>query len=230
MDAAQPAGKLINLCYCRKKRKAAAIERCSGFFYAKPKEFPDRYLTIFSAFFHQFAFSCNLGSDTSLSSLPFNSINLDTMKYLPYTLLLFSVFSAGNVAAETLSLSCPAEIMTDQQVKATPAGWEASVDSSALSPQQGHRLYSVSFYSGAPKDEAMLAPDQTKMQGKKFTSSWELRSAEKKHWFACSYHQTTLILSKQLPDQPMRCEARYSGTSLVPEKLTCRTREDHTRR
>jgi len=132
-------------------------------------------------------------------------------------------FSNANASAETFPLSCPTEIMTQQQINTPPAGWEASVDVSLLSPQQGHSLHSVGFYSGPPAERALLAPDETKGRGKKFISSWTLQPAKEKYWLACNYQQTKLILSKQLPDRPLRCEAHYEGESLVPTNLTCRT-------
>lgn len=152
------------------------------------------------------------------------------MKYVFFTLCLTGILSAGNLMAETLSLSCPAAITTAQQVKDLPAGWDSSIDVTSTSGEQGNRLESIGFYSGPPKEGALLAPDQTQKRGKNFTNVWDLLPAGEKYWFSCAYYQTALILSKQLPDQPMRCEAQYTDDSLVPVKLSCRTDETRLRR
>ncbi len=148
---------------------------------------------------------------------------------VPLCLAGLCFLSGANVTAGTLSLSCPAEIATQQQIMATPAGWKSSVDSSALSAQQGHPAHSIGFYNGTPEEGALLAPDQSKVRGKKMTSTWVLPGKEK-YWFSCNYHQTKLVLSKQLPDPPLRCEAQYDNPAHMPTKVSCSTPETGTKR
>lgn len=143
------------------------------------------------------------------------------MKNLLLPMFLLGAGATDQLMAETLPLSCPDQIKTEQKAKTPPAGWETSNTWSDLLPDNGHALNGVGFYSGPPNEGALLAPDQTKTRGKKFTSTWYLPPVKEKYWFACTYDQTTVVLTKQLPDRPLRCEFSYSGDSLVPVKLIC---------
>ena len=142
-------------------------------------------------------------------------------KHLLLPLFLLGVGSADQLMAEPLPLSCPDQIKTEQKAKTPPAGWETSNTWNNLLPDNGHALNGIAFYSGPPKEGALLAPDQTKTRGKKFTSIWQFQPGKEKYWFACTYDQTTVVLTKQLPDRPLRCEVSYSGTSPVPVKQVC---------
>ena len=137
---------------------------------------------------------------------------------------------AGTSPAETINLNCPQEIKTEQHPKTIPPGWSTSNDAGNLTLEKSHLLTGTGFYDGPPEERALLAPTQTRKHGKNFSNLWKLDSGAGKYWFACNYNQTTVLLTKQLPEKPLHCTAEYAGDSPIPVKSFCTTTEYPTRR
>ena len=144
------------------------------------------------------------------------------MKQLLWVPLSLSATLISSISlTASITLNCPPHITTEQHVKTLPAGWSAGTDIAYLTPKKEHLLAGVGFYSGPPQEGAVLAPDQTTKRRKNVSNLWKLDSATEKYWFACRYAQTTVLLTQQLPAQPMHCTAEYTGDSLVPVNLSC---------
>jgi hypothetical protein len=114
--------------------------------------------------------------------------------------------------------ACPATIRVERQKLAAPvAGW--SVVSKEPQP---HRLQFVTFYDGAPAEEASLAPDRsTRLQ-----QTWEFLGLERPYWLTCHYAGTSVILGRALPKQIKTCTVTFAANVTIDgspaiQRLTC---------
>jgi hypothetical protein len=134
-----------------------------------------------------------------------------------FYLLSFVIFLILPITgfAKDITLDCPQQIHTTQQMIDTPAGF------TSMSSPSTHYWTSVTFYSGEPKEQASLAPDKT--------------SKGKMHWvfsendtiyLSCGYNQTQLELYKKLPNHIHSCTVFFDTTVMtvgggVPKKIAC---------
>jgi hypothetical protein len=115
----------------------------------------------------------------------------------------------------SFDLVCPKSIDVSESITKTELGWEAFHDERKM----GTHLENVSLYTGHPKDMAALAPNKSSTKNKKLSYLWifpSQKSYPNSYWVTCDYSNTLITLTKKLPDNLKRCEAR--GTSLPSGK------------
>jgi hypothetical protein len=100
--------------------------------------------------------------------------------------------------------------------------WEAVVDQG----RGGYNLDNVGFYSGHPKNKAAVVPDKTTRSKALAKTTW--RFPQKKSadfWVSCSYANTSILLTRQLPDGLSHCEVTSellpSGSVLRIKSIAC---------
>lgn len=136
--------------------------------------------------------------------------------------------AASAVAEESVvAYRCPPRITTAQTLAAPVPEWRPSVDYSFAAAGKTahtseHPLDSVMFFEGQPEDGASLVPDnENEATGNVWDARWDFTRSET-IWFACTYRQTTVLLSRQLPAGIRSCFARFDNAAgLTVRKVWC---------
>jgi hypothetical protein len=126
-------------------------------------------------------------------------------------------------AARADDFSCPAEIQTEQSAPKPPQGWTAFVDK----VNARHWLMDVGFYDGPPVEMVGLKQES---EDDTLPATWtfEPRKEGRHIWQVCTYGDTSVMLSRPLPDGIKTCRATYEyQKGYVPVKrhvraVTCR--------
>jgi hypothetical protein len=137
--------------------------------------------------------------------------------------LFFLALLVAGILPSSLSaadLKCPTSVAVRQELQATPAGWEAVGGSSDV------QLDRVAFYLKHPNIGGSLVPDATERSKGEERESWKFVSAPgDKFWMGCIYHDTTVILARELDTGVSKCEVRYellrSGSRLRVKQISC---------
>jgi hypothetical protein len=138
--------------------------------------------------------------------------------------LMVALFSAlTNSACLAIDFQCPATVEVSQQLAEPPAPWQALNDQA----RGGHHLDNVGFYSGDPKNKGAVVPDKTSREKGLAKTTWffpQKKSAD--FWISCSYTDTNVILTQQLPNGLSYCEVTSevlpSGSRLRIKSIVCR--------
>jgi hypothetical protein len=130
--------------------------------------------------------------------------------------LLISLLLA-TTSTTKLTLTCPEQIETQQEIVSKIDGWHVSKDSpnrydkevlknqSTTTKNMGGQL--LGFSSGVPDNMEILAPDGSKKLSDKrrgLLSTWTFTDTEG-IYFICAYQETTIRLSKPLPKGYTKC-------------------------
>lgn len=110
-------------------------------------------------------------------------------------------------------LNCPSTIRTNQSLQQKIDGWDGFLD-------DGNKVYSfnrVTFYSGHPKFNASLAPDNEGTKGDKLIWSF----GKDKIWLACGYSNTDIKLIRELPDIIKTCTVTYRSNFSEITVISC---------
>ncbi len=117
---------------------------------------------------------------------------------------------------------CPGAIEVDQKAVPPSPEWGVSYSS------QPHQLEMVTFFSGAPEENASLVYDKkTKTRGG-WVGTWNFPKDDRGYWMRCSYAGTRAELSRRLPDSISVCRVTYDDGSRfasglpVIRKVECR--------
>lgn len=113
-------------------------------------------------------------------------------------------------AADSL---CPETVSTKQAGTAPAPEWSVSY-STAL-----NQLEMVTFYSGPPKDEALLVYDDFVSGKDSSSATWKFPKDPRGYWVKCSYRGTTLELSKPLASSVSSCRVAYNRDAGLPSGL-----------
>ncbi|KTD17406.1 STY0301 family protein [Legionella jordanis] len=116
-------------------------------------------------------------------------------------------------AACAAGLPCPKEIDTRQILLHNIPGWQSY---SAASNQKNY-LNRLTFYSGHPKEQASLAPDNESSKSK--ILQWSFNDEE--IWIACGYAETNIELIRKLEKPAHQCKVSYN-TADLPISMNCR--------
>lgn len=114
--------------------------------------------------------------------------------------------------ASTEVFLCPPKIETQEKLQQLPAGFDN------MTMDANHYWVNVTLYSGHPKENASLAPDN---------NSWSF-SPEDTIYVGCSYNESKIMLFKKLPKQVTACEVIMDKSMQgiagqgIPEKLLCK--------
>lgn len=126
------------------------------------------------------------------------------MKHQGMILLLAAIAlpGAGAVAGE-LRIDCPESIAAVESLDGAGEAWQVETDLG----KRGKFLDSISVFSGPPAEMASLVPDRTSRKKQLRTSTWQFAApSTAAYWVACTYTNSTLQLTRQLPSGVRRCE------------------------
>jgi hypothetical protein len=126
-------------------------------------------------------------------------------------------FAAG---AEGQESYCPASISTRQAIENAPAGWAVGSDKTP------HALAGLTFFDGPPEQEASLVYDSYTKGKTADHALWKFDPSLHIH-LQCSYHGTSITLSRPLRDGTTECRVTYSRESHVDgyneiEEIRCK--------
>lgn len=113
-------------------------------------------------------------------------------------------------AAASGDLRCPETIDTEQRLASPAAGWTAA-------QRRGTgRLVGVTFFDGAPADEASLVYDDTATKGDEWIAIWHFApNTTRGYWITCGYSGTTIELARALPASITVCRVVYDKRILT---------------
>jgi hypothetical protein len=89
----------------------------------------------------------------------------------------------------------------------------------------------LAVYDGPPEELAQLIYDNEKETDKTWTVSWDLPKNPRGYWITCEYANTTVTLTRKLPDTVTRCEVvhdrnvSFGGGKLVVQSMDCEPAE-----
>lgn len=107
------------------------------------------------------------------------------------------------LAARTVGTPCPPTLQIAETPANPPGGWTVIPDPGR---DNAHRLQSISFFSGDPKDGAALAPDDEKRTTRGYSSTWYFQPDDTGYWIGCSYTNTSLMAIRKLADNIGQCD------------------------
>ncbi|KTC86606.1 STY0301 family protein [Legionella brunensis] len=138
-------------------------------------------------------------------------------KKIPGLILFFMPIFISVVAfSSSVSIPiCPEKIQVSERVILPPSGWEL------LAKEPNYFLEGISIYAGHPKELASLKPDFAS-KGK---AKWSF-AANDTIYVVCEYNETSIRLTKQLPEKIISCEVIYdqmvqSTKGFIPKHLNC---------
>lgn len=99
--------------------------------------------------------------------------------------------------------TCPQKIEVEQRATSLPAGWDAG-QSTATVP-----LASVTFFDGPPAERASLKYDTEERQKRDWVAFWNLAPNARGYWISCGYENTTVVVSRRLPEHIRSCAVTY---------------------
>lgn len=129
--------------------------------------------------------------------------------------LLLALFSGAS------DLNCPGTLPVQQTATAIPAGWDAvQIDRQEL-------IDKVSFYLSHPSSGGALVPDKTQKTGSEERVIWTFtRKPGDDFWMACSYINTSVLLTRKLGSDVSECMVSYdllpSGKRLRLKGVLCK--------
>jgi hypothetical protein len=122
---------------------------------------------------------------------------------VPFLYILGLAACVRASAAAPGQAECPAEIRTGQELKSDAKDWDVFIDTA----NERHPLSGVSYYDGPPRELAQLAPDRSDKRG----DSWTFPAREKGRsiWQVCRYSDTSIQLSRKIPDRIKTCRVSF---------------------
>jgi len=134
--------------------------------------------------------------------------------------LLACIGAAGCVSASAVDIVCPTTIESKQQSQSVGQWTPADLGAASV-------LDSVTLLSGAPAENASLVPDVSSKGKQLETIVWKLvRKPSEPIWIACTYSNTRIALTTQVPDGATECSVAYSlspkGTRVKVATVQCK--------
>jgi hypothetical protein len=146
---------------------------------------------------------------------------LRSYRFLPIALVVLLVLGAASAKAAPPTPApepqgpslCPEAMNVEQRVAETPQGWEAGF--SGLKAQ----IAMVTFFDGPPAERASLKYDSELKQRGGWVATWTLASNTRGYWIQCAYDNTTVVLSKRLPETVKTCNVTYERSTKAANAL-----------
>jgi hypothetical protein len=119
-------------------------------------------------------------------------------------------------------VTCPIAIEVTQRLAAPQDGWTEGVD--AVLPTE---LASLAVFDGRPEERAQLIHDDEQATSETSTIGWDLPPNPRGYWITCQYANTTVTLTRALPQSATRCEVvfdlnvRFGPGSPVVLSMSC---------
>lgn len=136
---------------------------------------------------------------------------------LLFMVLAMSFCANTNAEEPTYMVHCPATIDVSQQSTSMYPNWRVIVEK-----KQPHFLSNITLYSGAPEEQASLAPEFSDKNSK---AKWTF-STKDRVYVACGYQKTNLRLTQALPMGTTSCRVSYNlqtqgDSGFLPEEMVC---------
>lgn len=144
------------------------------------------------------------------------------MKMKSILALLIFGYAASAFGAD-YQPACPASIDVSQSIKKTPDGWTASVYGGDMVNVK-YTLRNAQFSDGDPAKLTWLTPTSDKKARGVHTETWKFdEKPNDGFWISCEYSQTSMALTKRLPDSIKSCTVEYdtSFSDLVVKSVHC---------
>lgn len=137
-----------------------------------------------------------------------------------HILILLSVISVLPISVCADNIQCPLSINVSENIVASPENWEGYV------VQREHYLDNIMFSNGHPSGSLTLVPDKAIERKGKSVSTWLFPGNNSDgFWLSCTYHASSAIFTRRLPDYTKRCvvtsKLTKSGTFLQLEAIVC---------
>ncbi len=119
--------------------------------------------------------------------------------------------------ARAAPVQCPGELLIFQRVVDPPAGTRA------FDRAPKHPWDNAEFSEGPPEEQAWLAPDSTKREGKTFTNHWQFAKSGG-IWLSCDYQGTSMSVALPLSKTVTACSVTYDNEVSPPRatSVACR--------
>jgi hypothetical protein len=137
-------------------------------------------------------------------------------------LLVLCNFSLAQ--ADDSAVTCPAAIEVMQSPANIPAGWRAGT-SGGVAGNGRCNLANIGFSEGPPAEQVSLAPDSGKKLRRSETQTWLFSpGAPQGYWIACEYAQTSVTLTRRLPERIRTCTVTYDSSTSPPtaQNVNCK--------
>ena len=116
-------------------------------------------------------------------------------------------------SAYALELECPKSIKTNQSLSNPVSGWSEAIE------ENTHNLKSKHLSWGHPSGRAFLRPE-VKSDGTNSISTWVFKNSSD-NYYSCFYHNTSVVLTKQLPEGLKKCTARFNKHKHIKGNIYC---------
>lgn len=134
--------------------------------------------------------------------------------------LLVSLLITNAAVAAEYKFSCPKQIRVTQKIAKTHAGWRALSDQFHRNSDR-YDLNGVSMYTDAPEKLVSLKPDHSTTE----KAQWQFNASDKTY-IVCEYQNTSVQLTKALPDQTSSCQVIFlknvsTAKGPIPDYIIC---------
>lgn len=132
--------------------------------------------------------------------------------------LLFGVMACvGAASAVRAQVACPLTLPVETRAEAPDEAW--SVDGARADA----RLVGVELLDGPPAAAAkLLRPDRERRGAREWLQGWTLKPNPRGRWLRCRYANTSVTLTRRVPDEAATCEFVRDRTSLAAKRAECR--------
>jgi len=111
------------------------------------------------------------------------------------------------------SSSCPDTIKVEQRITDLPPAWEAGLSDARPG------LMMVTFFDGPPAERASLKYDSELRLKGNWVATWTFAANAHGYWIQCVYENTTVVLSRRLPETVRTCNVTYERSTTAANGL-----------
>lgn len=126
--------------------------------------------------------------------------------------LISSLFAVPGARAQ---VACPLTLPLETRAEAPDEAW--SVDGARVEA----RLAGVDLLDGAAPGAKTLRPDRERRGAREWLQGWTLKPNPRGWWIRCRYANTSVTLTRRVPDEAATCEFVRDRASLVAKRAEC---------
>ena len=116
----------------------------------------------------------------------------------------FLLSAAPESAAQLIGVTtCPLKVEVEERLTALPESWDGGQSTATAA------LASITFFRGPPSEKAPLKPDSEERQNRDRVAFWNLPPGGRGYWITCSYANTSVTISRRLPENIRSCAVTY---------------------
>jgi hypothetical protein len=118
--------------------------------------------------------------------------------------LMSLVLAMLATSAQAADYLCPKHMTMEKQTAAAVDGFEVLNTDKATGGTDAHYLEGISLYSGHPREQASLAPDNA--DSAKGPWVWTTAKDDHGYWMECRYMRTSLVYVKKIGEGSATCK------------------------